>query len=500
MGRTYIAIDLKSFYASVECVERGLDPFKANLVVADAERTEKTICLAVSPALKAFGVPGRPRLFEVIEQVRKLNADRAMRLCGRLFSGRSYDREELLSDPEKAVDFITAPPQMGLYIEKSTQIYEIYLKYIAPEDIYVYSVDEVFIDATPYLRRYGLDARGLAMKLIREVIAATGITATAGIGTNLYLCKVAMDIVAKHMEADRDGVRIAELDELSYRRLLWNHRPLTDFWRIGRGYERRLASQGLYTMGDIAACSLGGIHDYHNEELLYKLFGVNAEFLIDHAWGRESCSLKDIKAYVPRERSFSEGQVLKRPYSFSEGRTVVCEMADAMALRLFEQRLLTDQIVLNVEYDIENFKDRDRLRNYKGEIRTDRFGHPVPVHAHGSLSFERPTYSMRDIGRAVGRIFDERVDRELSIRRIYLNSNHIIPEAEQKSRASYRQLTLFDKAEAEPDGYYTKEKRLQEALLSIKRRYGGNAVLRGISFCEGATGRERNMQIGGHRA
>lgn len=501
MERTYIAIDLKSFYASVECVDRGLDPFRANLVVADPSRTEKTICLAVSPALKAFGVPGRPRLFEVAERIRMLNAGRFSRLGGRMFSGHSSDRAELTRRPDLAVDYIVAPPRMSLYIEKSSEIYSIYLKYIAPEDIYVYSIDEVFIDATPYLKSYGLSARELAMKLIREIISRTGITATAGIGTNLYLCKVAMDIVAKRMEADSDGVRIAELDEMSYRRLLWEHRPLTDFWRIGRGYERKLAAHGLYTMGDIAACSLGRPADYFNEELLYKLFGVNAEFLIDHAWGREDCTLKDIKAYVPKDRSLCEGQVLTRPYGFSEGRTVVCEMADAMSLRLFERRLLTDQIVLSVEYDIENFKDEDRLRAYTGEVRKDRFGHLIPAHAHGSANLRLPTSSLRDIGRAADSIFEMKVDRNLSIRRIYLTSNHVVPEAEFLKRPVYRQLSIFDEDRgAETEEYYKKERRLLSAMLSIKARYGKNAILRGISYEEGATARERNMQIGGHRA
>ncbi len=409
---TYIAIDLKSFYASVECMECGLDPLTTNLVVADASRTEKTICLAVSPSLKAYGIPGRARLFEVVEKVKLVNAQRKSTAPGRTFSGESYSAPELKTNPSLAVSYVTATPQMAKYMKLSTEIYAIYLKYIAPEDIHVYSVDEVFIDATRYLATYGLTAWELAMKMIHEVLAATGITATAGIGTNLYLAKVAMDIEAKHIPADKDGVRIAELDELSYREKLWSHRPLTDFWRVGRGIAKRLEANNLYTMGDVARCSLAGKESYHNEDTLYKLFGINAELLIDHAWGWEPCTMADIKAYKPSSSSIGGGQVLSCPYNFEKAKLIVREMTELLVLDLVDKRLVTDQIVMVVGYDREGLTDA-----YTGEVDTDRYGRKVPKSAHGSANLDRQTSSTRLIMDAVLSLYDRIVDPKLLVRR-----------------------------------------------------------------------------------
>ncbi|MGM9597861.1 MAG: DNA methylase, partial [Eubacteriales bacterium] len=385
-NKTYIAIDLKSFYASVECVERGLNPMTTNLVVADKSRTEKTICLAVTPSLKALGIPGRARLFEVSSKVREVNAARRQKAPRRVFTGTSSDATVLHAHPEYRLDYIVAPPRMAHYMEFSTRIYQIYLKYIAPEDIHVYSIDEVFIDATDYLGIYKLSARELAMKIILDVLESTGITATAGIGTNLYLCKIALDIQAKHIPADKNGVRIAELDEMSYRRLFWSHRPLTDFWRVGKGYAKKLEDHGLYTMGDIARCSLGSVTDRYNEDLLYKLFGVNAELLIDHAWGYEPCTIADIKAYKPESNSLGSGQVLKCPYTFQKAKLVVREMADALALDLVDKKLMTDQLVLTVGYDVENLTDTGIHGGYHGAVTTDRYGRQIPKHANGTAN------------------------------------------------------------------------------------------------------------------
>ncbi|MBR2741707.1 DNA methylase [Candidatus Saccharibacteria bacterium] len=450
MEKSYIAIDLKSFYASVECVERGLDPLTAKLVVADESRTDKTICLAVSPALKALGIPGRARLYEV---------------------------------KQKAKDFIIAKPRMAYYISYSTRIYNIYLKYIAEEDMHVYSIDEVFIDATPYLKTYRCTARELAMKIIKMVLKETGVTATAGIGTNMYLAKVAMDIVAKHTEPDKDGVRIAELDEMSYRRKLWEHRPLTDFWRVGKGYAKRLESAGLYTMGDIALCS------EKDEDFLYKMFGVNAELLIDHAWGWEPCEISDIRNYRPKHNSFSSGQVLKEPYDYKKALVVAQEMAEEVGLNLLRRGLVTDQVVLTVGYD------KSSLAGYVGEAKPDFYGRLVPKHAHGTYNLKTASASTSEIVKAVTEIFENQVNRRLLIRRIMINVNHVVREKDFEK--SLRQLELFD-AVNEKD--LKKEKRANEAVLAIKKRYGKNAILKGINFEEGATGRERNAQIGGHRA
>lgn len=494
MDRFYIAIDLKSFYASVECVERGRDPMKTNLVVADASRTDKTICLAVSPALKVWGIPGRPRLFEVIQAVRGINAFRRSKAPGRQFSGKSDDADALAQNPALELDFIAAPPRMAKYMEFSTKIYEIYLKYVAPEDIHVYSVDEVFIDATPYLRTYRLTAEEFARKLVREVFDTTGITATAGIGTNLYLSKVAMDIVAKHTPADKFGARIASLDENRYRQQLWDHRPITDFWRVGRGYARQLEAHGLFTMGDVARCSL------ENEALLYKLFGVNAELLIDHAWGWEPCRIGDIKAYRPESQSMGAGQVLSCPYSFEKARIIVREMADALTLDLAEKGLVTDQMVLTVGYDRESLLDPQIRKSYTGQITRDAYGREIPIHGHGSVNLGIWCASTRLITEKAVELYDRIANPNLLIRRVNLVANHITRVGEEP--APEQQLDLFSSQNDQEADYAAleREKRRQKAVLQIRRRYGKNAILKGMNFLDGATARERNRQIGGHKA
>ena len=504
MTRTYICIDLKSFYASVECRERGLNPLTANLVVADVSRTEKTICLAVSPSLKAYGIPGRARLFEVVQRLKEVNAERVKRAPGGAFSGKSADADELAANPALEVSYIAAVPQMAHYMEQSSRIYHIYLRYIAPEDIHVYSIDEVFIDATDYLQTYQMTARELAKRMIREVLKETGITATAGIGTNMYLAKVAMDIVAKHTEPDGDGVRIAELDEMSYRRRLWAHRPLTDFWRVGRGYVKKLNEAGLYTMGDIARCSLGSDRDFHNEDLLYQLFGVNAELLIDHAWGCEPCTMEMVKNYRPESRSTGSGQVLMCPYPFEKAAVVVREMADALALDLVSKKMVTDQVVLTISYDRENLDNPEIRRKYKGPVTRDYYGRSVPKHAHGTAHLKEPTSSGKRITDAVMEIFRKHVNPGLLIRRISLAADHVIPEKDVKT-AEYEQLDLFtdyaalEKGREKEREQLGKERRLQETMLSIKNRYGKSAIMKGTSYLDGATGKERSEQIGGHK-
>jgi len=496
-NKAYIAIDLKSFYASVECVDRGLDPLDTNLVVADPTRTEKTICLAVSPSLKSYGIPGRARLFEAIQKVREVNAQRKYKAPGHSFSHESYFHSELIKDPSAELTFITAPPRMAHYMEVSTRIYNIYLKYIAPEDIHVYSIDEVFIDATDYLKTYGLTPRELAMKMVLDVLETTGITATAGIGTNLYLCKIAMDIYAKHCKPDKNGVRIAELDEMSYRRILWDHRPLTDFWRVGRGISKKLEEHGMYTMGDIARCSVGRESDYYNEDLLYKLFGVNAELLIDHAWGWEPTEISDIKSYRPESSSLSSGQVLQEPYEFSKARLVLKEMADLLSLELVSKRIVTDQIVLTVGYDIESLK-----KSYSGAVETDRYGRKIPKTAHSSENIGRYTSSTKLICETAMKLFDRIVDKDLLVRRMYIVANHIITENDAEKEREYVQLNLFSgtgKQEAE-ENELKKEKDMQKAILKIKSKYGKNSIIKGMNLKEGATALERNRQIGGHKA
>ncbi len=496
-ARTYIAIDLKSFYASVECVERGLDPLATNLVVADRSRTEKTICLAVSPSLKAYGIPGRARLFEVEQRIREVNAERRRKAYGHRLTGKSVSDTELKIHQDWEVDYIAAPPRMAYYIEHSTRIYQIYLKYIAPEDIHVYSIDEVFMDVTAYLNSYGITAHELARKIIGDVLGQTGITATAGIGTNLYLCKVAMDIEAKHIPADKDGVRIAELDEMAYRRKLWTHRPLKDFWRVGNGIARKLEQYGIYTMGDIARQSV------RNEELLYRLFGVNAELLIDHAWGWEPCTMEMIKAYKPSTNSLSSGQVLQEPYTVQKARVVVREMAESTALDLLDKRMVTDQMVLTVGYDTASLSNH---AEYNGEITTDFYGRKVPKHAHGTANLDRHTSSARLIADAVMELFDRITDPGLLVRRINLTANNVTDEDTASRNPVPVQYDLFtdyeavEKKNAEEKERLDKERKMQTAILKIKKQFGKNAILKGLNFEEGATARDRNGQIGGHKA
>lgn len=492
--RTYIAIDLKSFYASQECVERELDPLTTNLVVADPSRTEKTICLAVTPALKAYGIPGRARLFEVVQRVQEINAMRLSKAPGRKFTGSSCDANELKANPSLALDYIVAPPRMAHYMECSARIYQVYLNYAAPEDIHVYSIDEVFLDATPYLKLRGQTAREFARTIIRDVMKYTGITATAGIGTNLYLCKVAMDIVAKHTEPDASGVRIAELDESGYRRELWSHRPLTDFWRVGRGYAKKLEAHGMFTMGDVARCSL------ENEDLLYKLFGVNAELLIDHAWGWEPCTIADIKAYRPESNSVGSGQVLHEPYTAGKAKLIAREMADLLVLDLVDKGLVTSQIVLTVGYDRESLTNPKC--NYTGPVVTDHYGRRIPKHAHGAANLPRPTASTKQITDAVMELYDRIVQPGLLVRRLNLTAANVVPECSLPQAGQGEQLDFFadpDAVKREQDGL-DREKRRQQAILDIRKKYGKNAILKGMNFREGATTIDRNNQIGGHKA
>ena len=502
----YIAIDLKSFYASVECVERRLNPLTTHLVVADKRRTEKTICLAVSPSLKAYGIPGRARLFEVVQKVQKVNQERKRHAPGGQFSGSSFHAPMLAAHPELELSYITAPPRMAFYMDYSTRIYQIYLKYIAPEDIHVYSIDEVFLDVTHYLGTYRMTPRELTAAIIQDVLSCTGITAAAGIGTNLYLCKVAMDIVAKHVTPDENGVRIAELDEMSYRRLLWDHRPLTDFWRVGNGYRKRLEAAGIFTMGDIARCSLGREDDYYNEDLLYQMFGVNAELLIDHAWGFEPTTMDLIKAYRPESNSISSGQVLQHPYEFEKGRLIVREMTDLLTLELVDKKLVTDQMVLTIGYDIDNLSDPVIQSSYQGEVTTDRYGRKVPKHAHGTVNLDRQTSSSKKITDAVLGLYDRIVDPKLLIRRVTVAACRLIHEADGQKAASFEQLDLFtdyaalEKKQKQEAMQLARERKLQEAMLSVKKKYGKNAILKGSSLQEGSTARERNRQIGGHKA
>ncbi|MGN0972043.1 MAG: DNA methylase [Aristaeellaceae bacterium] len=504
--RVYIAIDLKSFYASVECVDRGLDPMVTHLVVADESRTEKTICLAVTPALKAYGVPSRSRLFEVIERVNTVNAHRRLEAPGRRLSGASWNEEELRQSPGLALDFIRAVPRMARYIECSAKVYSVYLRHAAPEDIHVYSIDEVFIDATPYLKARSMTPRQFASAIIQDVFAETGITATAGIGTNLYLCKVALDILAKHAEPDEHGVRMAQLTELGYRRQLWTHRPLTDFWRVGRGYARKLEAHGLYTMGDIARCSIGQHGVCSGEDLLYRLFGVNAELLIDHAWGWESCTMADIKAYKPLSNSVGTGQVLHCPYAFDKARLIAREMADELSLSLVAKGVVTDQVVLSIGYDAESLTPAPGHPAYRGPIVTDFYGRSIPRHAHGSAALPCMTSSTRLITEAVLSLFDRIVDPTLLVRRVNLAAGRVVDEAEAQQTPAFEQLDLFtdyeaeDQRRAEEAARLARERRGQEAVLDIRRRFGSNAILMGMNLEEGATALDRHRQIGGHRA
>ena len=498
--RTYLCIDLKSFYASVECIDRGLDPMTTNLVVADLSRTEKTICLAVTPSLKSYGVSGRARLFEVVQRVKQVNAERLRKAPGRQFTGKSSHNPDLQSNPSLELDYVVAPPRMAHYVECSTRIYQVYLKYIAPEDIHVYSIDEVFIDLTHYLGAAKMNAHDFARMLIRDVLATTGITATAGIGTNMYLAKIAMDITAKKMPADKDGVRIAELDEISYRSKLWSHRPLTDFWRVGKGYATKLEANGMYTMGDVARCSVC------NEDLLYKLFGVNAELLIDHAWGWEPCTIADIKAYKPSTNSLSSGQVLQEPYTFDKAKLVTREMTELLVLDLVEKQLVTDQMVLTIGYDVENLTDPKISSKYTGPVTTDHYGRKVPKHAHGTANLDRQTSSTMLIVNAVMALYDRIVDKNLLVRRITLAACKLVSESAVAVSGGVEQLDLFTDYEAQErerkaqEAALAKEKKMQQAMLDIKKKFGKNAILKGMNLEEGATARERNEQIGGHKA
>ena len=499
--RTYIAIDLKSFYASVECRERGLDPMDTNLVVADESRTDKTICLAVTPSLKSYGISGRGRLFEVKQRVKEANAGRRHDAPGRRLEGSSHFFSELQANPELAIDFIIAPPRMAYYMEYSTRIYEVYMKYVAPEDIVVYSIDEVFMDVTDYLNTYKLSPHDLAMKIILDVLETTGITATAGIGTNLFLCKVAMDIVAKHIPADEHGVRIAELDEMSYRKTLWAHQPLTDFWRVGRGIAKKLEENGMFTMGDVARCSV------RDEDKLYKLFGKNAELLIDHAWGWEPTTIEAIKAYRPSSNSLGSGQVLHQPYEPEKAKLVLREMADLLVLDLVDKGLVTDQIVVTVGYDIENLTDPERSKKYHGAIVKDHYGRQIPKHAHGTANLDGHTSSTKKIMCAASELFDRIVDKNLLVRRLNIVANHVLPEADApKKNAGFEQLDLFtdyaalEVKQEQERAELEREKKMQQAMLTIKKKFGKNAILKGMNLEEGATAKDRNAQIGGHKA
>lgn len=502
--RAYAAIDLKSFYASVECHERNLNPLETNLVVADVSRTEKTICLAVSPSLKACGIPGRPRLFEVVQRTEQVNRERLQRAPGRRFTAGSYDQTVLKAHPEYKLEYIVAVPRMALYIEYSRRIYEVYLKYIAPEDIHVYSIDEVMMDFTSYLKTYEVTPEQLAKRIVQDIFETTGITATAGIGSNLYLCKVAMDIVAKRVEPDEDGVRIARLDERSYRRMLWDHTPITDFWRIGAGYARKLKENGIFTMGDVARCSIGKPNSYHNEELLYRLFGINAELLIDHAWGWEPCTIAEIKAYRPESKSICSGQVLSCPYGAEKARIIVREMAEALSLELVEKRLVTDQLSLTVGYDSTSLSLPGI--HYDGKVKTNHYGKKVPEHAHGTVNLQRKTSSSQMIAQAVSELYDRIADRRLFVRRINISANRLEDERKAQEAVCYEQYSLFTdydrlkQQREEEKAALKKERKLQEAMLDIQKRFGKNAVLKGTNLMDGATGRERNAEIGGHRA
>ena len=501
MDRIYVAIDLKSFYASVECVERGLDPLNTNLVVADSTRTEKTICLAVSPALKTFGIPGRPRLFEVVEKVKRINNERLRCAKGQKFAGKTYFLDQL-KNPQLALDYIVARPQMAKYMQVSSKVYSIYLKYVAPEDIHPYSIDEVFMDVTDYLKTYNCTAHQLALKVIRDVLKETGITATAGIGTNLYLCKVAMDILAKKMPADKDGVRIAQLDEMSYRKLLWNHTPITAFWRVGTGYAKKLAQFNLFTMGDVARFSI------KNEDFLYKTFGVNAELLIDHAWGYEPTTIKDIKAYKPTTNSISSGQVLASPYTNKKTRVIITEMTDQLALDLVEKGLVTSQIVLDVGYDAENLTNPEIAKQYSGTIELDRYGRKVPQNAHGTTNLDKKTSSSKLLVKATLKLFDEIADKTLLARRINITACNVVSALDAKKLeestpiqldffANYKQRQLDEK---KLDEKLKKENSAQKAVIAIRKKFGNNAILKGTNFEEGSTAKDRNNQIGGHKA
>lgn len=498
--KIYACIDLKSFYASVECVERGLDPLTTNLVVADGSRTEKTVCLAISPSMKQYGLNGRARLFEVVQKVREVNADRRYKNYRKPFNGKSYNDLELKKDRSLELDYITAVPRMSHYMKYSTKIYDIYLRYVSPDDIYVYSIDEVFCDITNYLSINKLTPRELVTKMIHDVYEETGITATAGIGTNMYLAKIAMDIVAKHSGTDKFGVRMAELDEMSYRKKLWSHRPITDFWRVGKGYAKRLGSRGMFTMGDIARCSI------ENEELLYKMFGINAELLIDHAWGWEPCTMDKVKEFKPLRNSISTGQVLHCAYNYEKTKLIIKEMSDLLALDLVAKKLVTDQIVLTVGYDIDNLTIPYIKEKYYGEVTVDHYGRKVPKHAHGTINIDHKTSSSKTIVEKTVELFDRIINKDLLIRRINITANNVVNEFLVKEDDTFEQYDLFtdyklkEKMKKKQKEDEEKEHSLQNTILNIKNRFGKNAVLKGMNFEEGGTTIERNNQIGGHKS
>ena len=498
--RIYCCIDLKSFYASVECRERGLDPLKTNLVVADKSRTEKTICLAVTPSLKAYGIPGRARLFEVVQKVKEVNYERKMKAKNHKFEGLSYDDIELKNNSNLELDYIVAQPRMAKYMKYSTSIYNIYLKYVAPEDIYPYSIDEVFIDITNYLKTVNMTPRQFVTAMIYDVHKTTGITATAGIATNMYLAKVAMDIVAKHIKPDAKGVRIAELDEMQYRKLLWNHRPITDFWRVGNGYAKKLEANNMFTMGDVARCSV------NNEELLYKLFGINAEFLIDHAWGYEPCTMKDVKEFKPSTNSISLGQVLSAPYNYEQAKLIVKEMTDSLVLDLVEKQLITNQLVLTIEYDIENLISYEIKKSYNGEITTDRYGRNIPKHAHGTINLKEKTSSTKLILEAIQELYERIMNKNLLVRKIYVVANNVVNENAVEETKQNEQISLFvdykkqKEEKEEKNSERKKENNLQHTILDIKKKYGKNAILKGMNLEKDGTMKDRNSQIGGHKA
>ncbi|MRN06928.1 LytTR family transcriptional regulator [Lactobacillus sp. 0.1XD8-4] len=500
---TYLAIDLKSFYASVECAEYGLDPLDANLVVADESRTTKTICLAVSPALKQFGVSGRARLYEVVQRVDRLNHKRALRMPHhRLSTVTSIYRQELLQTPEFRIGFRIVKPRMSFYLKKSAEIYEIYLRYLPPEKIHVYSIDEVLMDVTDYLVEHHVTARVLAKEIIQTIKAETQITATAGIGTNLFLAKVAMDIVAKRIPGDEDGVRIAQMTEHLFRRYLWAHQPLTDFWRIGPGYARRLQKLGLNTMGDIARCSLGKLSDEMNEEVLYHEFGKNAEIIIDHAWGYESATIADIKKYHSSDHGIYSSQVLARPYNFAETRLVVQEMVNSLALQLTQQGMVTDQIGLSVAYDISN----TTTEQYQGTLVNDFYGRRIPKPMHATIGLPLPTASSTELMTYFMRLYDTRVNRRLTTRKLTVIANHLLSSVAAQQVSYSEQLDLFTDTRVREEKHHRKletekkDQQLQRLILDLQSDFGKNAIVRAADLKKGATLLERNNQIGGHRA
>ena len=490
----YIAIDLKSFYASVECHERGLDPLTTNLVVADSSRTEKTVCLAVTPALKQYGISGRARLFEVVQKVQEVNMERKLKAPNHTFTGSSYDDIALKNNPDLELSYIVAPPRMRYYMEYSSKIYDIYLKWFSQDDIYVYSIDEVFIDITHYLKTYNMRASQLITKVIQDIYDNTGITATGGMGTNLYLAKIAMDIVAKHSKPNENGVRIAGLDEKRYRKLLWNYTPITDFWRVGKGYSAKLEKHGIYTMGDVARTSI------NNEDLLYKLFGINAELLIDHAWGWESVTIESIKSYKPETKSISTGQVLHCPYNYENTKLIVKEMTELLTLDLVEKNLVTNQIVLTIGYDVENITSRNI--SYNGEVTTDRYGRKIPKHAHGTINLDHQTSSTKIIMDLTMRLYERIINKDLVVRRINITANNVINVLEAENKKTYEQIDLFiDYHQKEVEQQEEKKERnLQKAMINIKEKYGNNAIIKAMNLQEAGTTIDRNNQVGGHKA